>query len=101
MEGIKRIETKKDYQKYVDRVTPNSHTAFNILKAFMVGGSICLIGQFILDFWTSRGLSEDDAAAATSISLIFIGITLTAFNLYSRIGKFAGARFYRSYYWLC
>lgn len=91
MEGIKRIETKKDYQKYVDRVTPNSHTAFNILKAFMVGGSICLIGQFILDFWTSRGLSEDDAAAATSISLIFIGITLTAFNLYSRIGKFAGA----------
>lgn len=91
MEGIKRIGTKKDYQKYVDKVTPNSHTAFNIFKAFMVGGTICLLGQFILDFWTSRGLSEDDAATATSISLIFIGIFLTALNVYSRIGKFAGA----------
>lgn len=94
MEGIKRmksIETKKDYQEYVDKVTPNSQTAFNILKAFMVGGTICLIGQFILDFWTSRGLSEDDASAATSISLIFIGIFLTAINVYSSIGKFAGA----------
>lgn len=94
MENVKRIkgiETKKDYQKYVDKVTPNSATAYNILKAFVVGGTICLIGQFILDFWQSKGLSEDDASAATSISLIFIGITLTAFNIYSKIGKFAGA----------
>lgn len=94
MENVKRIkgiETKKDYQKYVDKVTPNSTTAYNILKAFVIGGVICLIGQFILDFWQSKGLSEDDASAATSISLIFIGITLTAFNIYSKIGKFAGA----------
>lgn len=88
---MKPIETKKDYQNYVDKVTPNSPLAFNIIKAFFVGGIICLIGQFILDFWTSRGLSQDDAATATSISLIFVGILLTALNIYNKIGKFAGA----------
>lgn len=88
---MKPIETKKDYQSYVDKMTPNSPIGFNIIKAFFVGGIICLIGQFILDFWMSKGLSQDDASTATSISLIFIGIFLTAINVYSKIGKFAGA----------
>ncbi len=88
---MERVETKKDYQKLVDKVTPNSKILTNVIKAFFVGGFICLIGQFILDFWTSQGLSKDDAATATSISLIFIGIFLTSINVYSKIGKFAGA----------
>ena len=86
-----KIETKKDYQNYVDKVTPNSKTAFNVFKAFLVGGLICIGGQIILDFWTNQGLSKDDASSATSITLIFIGIFLTALNIYNKIGKFAGA----------
>ncbi len=86
-----KIETKKDYQNYVDKVTPNSATLLNIFKAFIVGGLICIGGQIILDFWTYKGLSKDDASAATSISLIFLGIFLTSLNVYSKIGKFAGA----------
>ena len=86
-----KIETKKDYQNYVDKVTPNSKTAFNVFKAFLVGGLICVGGQIILDFWTNQGLSKDDASSATSITLIFVGIFLTALNIYNKIGKFAGA----------
>ncbi len=88
---MRPIETKKDYQEYVDKKTPNSPIAFNILKAFVVGGIICLIGQFILDGLKGAGLNEESAASVTSISLIFIGIFLTAINVYSKIGKFAGA----------
>ena len=88
---MKAIETKKDYQDYVDQKSPNSPIAINLVKAFFVGGLICLIGQFINDFWSWRGLSQDDASTATSISLIFLGIFLTAINVYSSIGKFAGA----------
>ena len=86
-----KIETKKDYQNYVDKITPNSKTSFNVAKAFFVGGLICLGGQFVLDFWTNQGLAKDEASSATSITLIFIGIFLTALNIYTKIGKFAGA----------
>ena len=88
---MKAIETKKDYQDYVDKKSPNSPILKNLIKAFFVGGLICLIGQFINDFWSSRGLVQEEAATATSITLVFIGIFLTAINVYSKIGKFAGA----------
>lgn len=88
---MKSIETKADYQKYVDEKTPNSPIWLNILKAFIVGGIVCLIGQFIADYLTSRGLDKDTVSSTTSIALIFIGIFLTSINAYNRIGKFAGA----------
>lgn len=88
---MKPIETKKDYQEYVDKKTPNSPIWKNILKAFLVGGFICLIGQFISDALKSAGLDKEVASSVTSISLIFIGIFLTSINVYNKIGKFAGA----------
>ena len=89
---MKPIDTKSDYQKYVDKKTPNSPIAMNLVKAFIVGGIICIIGQLINDYLTSSfNLDKEVASSVTSISLIFIGIFLTAINVYNRIGKFAGA----------
>ena len=88
---MQRIETKKNYQNYVDKVSPNSPSMLNFIKAFCVGGFICVIGQGINDFWLLQGLEKADASGATSITLIFIGILLTALNIYSKIGKFSGA----------
>lgn len=88
---MKPIETKKDYQNYVDKKTPNSPIALNIVKAFFVGGFICIIGQIINDLLRNTGLDEESASSITSIALIFTGIFLTAVNLYSKIGKFSGA----------
>ena len=89
---MKSIETKDDYQKYVDTKTPNSPIWINLIKAFVVGGIICLIGQFVSDYLTiGIGLDKEVASSVTSITLIFIGIFLTAINVYNRIGKFAGA----------
>ncbi len=88
---MKAIETKKDYQEYVDQKTPNSPILLNMLKAFIVGGIICLIGQFISDALKGAGLDQDSASSVTSIILVFAGIFLTAINVYSKIGKFAGA----------
>jgi stage V sporulation protein AC len=88
---MKRIETKADYKKYVDKKIPDSNLLLNIFKAFIIGGSICVIAQLILDFFISKGLDKDTATSFTSMSLIFIGIFLTAVNVYNKIGKFAGA----------
>ncbi len=83
--------TKPEYSKYVDKKSPNSPIAKNIAWAFIVGGIICMIGQFITNFFTDRGLPKDTVAAITSILLILFAVILTALGLYDNIGKRAGA----------
>jgi len=83
--------TKDEYRKYVDKVSPDSKTARNVLRAFMVGGFICVIGQFFLNSFKNMGLDQDTASSLTSIVMILIGVSLTALNLYDDIGRFAGA----------
>ena len=88
---MKPIETKKDYQEYVNQKSPNSPIIKNCFNAFWVGGLICSIGQIIFDFCKYRGM--DTQMSSTIVSIILIGISafLTGLNLFNRIGKFAGA----------
>ena len=82
---------KEDYQKYVEEKSPNSPIFMNCLKAFLVGGLLCSIGQIIFEFFQYRGLEEKLCYAIVSISLIFLSAFLTALNVFNCIGKFAGA----------
>ena len=63
----------------------------DLLRSFLVGGLICVIGQLILNGFTALDLSEQDAAAATSVSLVFLSAVLTGLSVYDDIAKFAGA----------
>lgn len=83
--------TNKEYSKYVDKRSPNSPTLRNMIKAFVFGGIICCIGQAIMNGYIIRGLTEESAATATSISLVFLGALLTGLGIYDNIAKFAGA----------
>ena len=85
------LETKKAYQEYVDKKTPNSPILKNCFNAFWVGGLICTIGQIILNICKERGF--DTQASGTIVSILLIGIAafLTGLNLFNKIGKFAGA----------
>ncbi len=83
--------SQEEYRKYADTKAPKSNLWVNMLKAFLIGGLICTIGQGILDFYKSIGLQPDDAATMTSVTLIFISAVLTAFNVYDNIAKHGGA----------
>ena len=85
------VETKKDYQTYVDKKSPNSPILKNCFNAFWVGGLICSIGQIILEICKLRGIDIQISNTIVSITLIFISAFLTGLNLFNRIGKFAGA----------
>ena len=63
----------------------------NCIKAFIVGGIICCIGQLIYYGIVKLGFNVDDSMAITSIILVFLGAFLTGINIYNKIGKFAGA----------
>ena len=86
-----KIETKKDYQDYVDKKSPNSPILKNCFNAFWIGGLICAIGQIISSFCKFKGLDTNTSNTITSIILIFISAFLTSLNIFNKIGKIAGA----------
>ncbi len=88
---MKPIETKKDYQNYVDQKSPNSPILKNCFNAFWVGGLICSIGQIIFNYCKYRGMDVQMSNTIVSIILIGISAFLTGLNLFNKIGKFAGA----------
>ena len=88
---MKPLDSKKDYQNYVDKKSPNSPILKNCFNAFWVGGLICSIGQLIMDFCMYKGLDQTSSSTVVSIVLIGISALLTGLNIFNRIGKFAGA----------
>ncbi len=83
--------SNSEYDNLISQKAQKSPILKNILLAFLVGGLICVLGQFINNKLMGFGIDKESASAFTSIILIFIGAFLTSVNLYSRIGKFAGA----------
>ena len=82
---------KQIYSEIVKKNSPNSNSGMNCLKAFLVGGAICAAGQGLIDLYTSLGLSKDDAGTLCSLSLIVLGVMLTALHVYDKIARHAGA----------
>lgn len=83
--------TDKEYSDFVDTKAEKSKIGKNLFFAFVVGGLICIIGQIIKNIAMYYGINEDDASTICTISLIFLGAFLTAINVYSKLGKVAGA----------
>ncbi len=81
----------KEYDKIVKKNSPKSKCFVNSIKAFLIGGGICVLGQIILNIYKNIKLDEDTAKTLTSVTLIFIGILLTAIGVYDKIAKHAGA----------
>ncbi len=88
---INPIETKKTYQEYVNKKSPNSPILKNCFNAFWVGGLICTIGQIIMNICKERSFDQTTSGTIVSIILIAISAFLTGLNIFNKIGKFAGA----------
>ena len=83
--------TDQEYQKYVDKKTPNSPLLKDIIWAFVVGGAICVLGQLIMNGYQAIGFDKDGASMGTSVTLIFLSALFTGLGLYERLAKHAGA----------
>lgn len=81
----------KEYSDFVDTKSEKSNLVKNLCFAFLIGGIICVIGQIIKNIAMYYGISADDASTICTISLIFLGAFLTSINVYSKLGKVAGA----------
>lgn len=85
-------EQKKTYQEYVKKVTPTHNIWLQLLKAFVVGGLICVLGQGILSIAGDVfGLDKEMAGSWCSMLLVFLSALTTGLNWYQRLATFAGA----------
>ncbi|HOL14412.1 MAG TPA: SpoVA/SpoVAEb family sporulation membrane protein, partial [Bacillota bacterium] len=81
----------KRYARLVEQEKPRVDVGGNVLKAFVVGGTICLIGEVIKTYLMSFGLSGEVAGVWTSIALVFLSALLTGLGIYDEIARFGGA----------
>jgi len=83
--------TKRHYPDYVNSMTPKSPLLKDCLLAFLVGGSICMLGQFLMNTYGSFGFGKPDAGTLTSVTLIALSVLFTGLSLYDNLAKHAGA----------
>ncbi|MCD8132162.1 MAG: SpoVA/SpoVAEb family sporulation membrane protein [Lachnospiraceae bacterium] len=82
---------KQDYQEYINQITPKHNFWLQLGNAFVCGGIICTIGQFITNVAMNMGQDQDTAGTICSVILILCSALLTGFNLYPSIVKWGGA----------
>ncbi len=83
--------SQKQYAKMVKEKSPKSPLAKDMLKAFLIGGAICTVGEVINNLLTSVIPDEQSASAMTAVSMVFLGALFTALRVYDNIAKHGGA----------
>ena len=83
--------TPKEYDALVRQLSPRSPIGKDTALAFVIGGAICTVGQLISAGWQSLGLTQADASAATSVTLVLLSVLATSLGLYHRLARYAGA----------
>ena len=87
---IKAIE-KQEYEDLASQIRPKPKLARNMAWAFVVGGLICMSGQWIINYMVSLGVSLTDASTSASCILIFLAALFTGLGYYNELGQHAGA----------
>jgi len=83
--------SKQEYKQMVDAASPNSRLGLNCVKAYIVGGAICVLGQGFYNIYMAAGASRDMAGMLVAGSLIFLAVLLTGLGKFDDLVKFAGA----------
>ena len=80
------------YRQHVEQTTPKYSLPARMVKAFLTGGLICVLGQFFLNYATYRmGIDQETAGSWCSLLLVLISVLLTGCKLYTKCVDWGGA----------
>ncbi|KEK26002.1 stage V sporulation protein AC [Bacillus gaemokensis] len=89
---MKQKKLKDDYINQIKDYHPKPNYVMNCVKAFVVGGLICAVGECFLKFYMHYfHFSEQNAGNSTIATLVLLSALLTGFGVYDKIGQFGGA----------
>ena len=81
----------KEYEKMTKRASPPSPKLMNLLKAFLIGGLICAIGEGFSMLYESLGADEKTVSSLVPCTLVVVAAVLTALGVFDKIARHAGA----------
>ncbi len=81
----------EQYQNLVEQLKPKNKVVSNTIKAFIVGGLICLSAEILYNILLNKGIEIEKAKSIITLTYIFLGVFLTGLGIYEKIGRFAGA----------
>ncbi len=83
---------QQEYKEFAAKREPARPVFKNCIRAFVSGGTICLIGQAIQEMFVHWcGFDEKKAGNPTVAVLIIISVILTSLGVYDKISQWAGA----------
>ncbi len=85
------MNNTEKYSKMVSASSKPSPIIKDTVRAFLVGGGICVLGQLLLTAYSSMIADEQSAKTLVSVTLIFMAAVLTGFGVFDKIAKFSGA----------
>lgn len=82
---------KTEFAEYADKRAKKSPLWSDVLRAFLVGGLICSLGQGLTEIYSALNVKADNVKTLVPVTLIFIASLLTGLGIFDNIAKFAGA----------
>lgn len=83
--------SKEEYGKMAKKASPNSPILTDCAKAFIFGGIICAFAQVLSIIFSYTAMSQEESKALITAILIGLTAVLTAFGVFDKIAKHAGA----------
>ena len=82
---------KENYPEYVDKKTKNSPLFTDCIKAFLFGGSICLVGEGVRQGLMYLGVDSENVKSWVPIVMIGLSAILTGLGWYDTLARHGGA----------
>lgn len=90
-EKKQKKKVARAYEQYASEFTPKPTYVQNCLKAFFVGGLLCVCALLLEKWLIASGFDEISASTYVTILLVMTAQLLTGIGVFDTIGKFAGA----------
>lgn len=83
--------SNEEYKKMTGKAIPPSPKVKNLIKAFVIGGIICTIGQCFNALYRYLGADKEKAGTLVAVTLVVITAILTGLGVFDKIARHAGA----------
>ena len=81
---------QKKYKILVDKHTPKENRLYNGLVAFIIGGLMGMLGQFLVSFYSYQfDMPSKEASVFMIVTLVFLGCFLTCLGFFDKMVSFA------------